>query len=85
VIFLFGCASNPPEVVTKYETVTLYQDRYVPIDPRLINPVEIVLLPVSFDTLALGAAYKAQKTRAMQCNGQLAEIARIEGTKHESD
>jgi hypothetical protein len=40
-------------------------------------PVEIVELSQDFDLPELGAAYKSQRIRALQCNGQLAEIRDI--------
>lgn len=56
----------------------MVRDRYVPIPESLTQPVEIVELPARFDVYQLGAAYKAQKIRAMQCNGLLAEIEAIQ-------
>jgi hypothetical protein len=58
------------------------RDVYVSIPPSLTAPVEIVELEDNdgtrnADTLQLGAAYRAQKVRAKQCNGKLAEIAAI--------
>jgi len=75
-----GCASE--QAVTRYETVEVYRDRFVPVPEELTRPVEIVELPDNggyrnADTLQLGAAYRAQKVRARQCNGQLAEIATL--------
>ena len=75
-----GCASS--EVIVEYETIEVYRDRFVPIPLTLTNPVEIVELEDNggmrnADTLQLGAAYRAQKVRAEQCNGKLAEIARL--------
>jgi len=72
-----GCATT--EYVTEYETVEVIRDRFVPVPEELTRPVEIVELPDNggfrnADTLQLGAAYRAQKVRAAQCNGQLAEI-----------
>jgi hypothetical protein len=58
-----------------YETVEVVRDRYVPVPERMTAPVEIVDLSGNFDVFELGAAYKAQRIRALQCNGQLAEIA----------
>jgi len=72
--FATGCASKPP-IVEYCEPVTLHQDRYIPIDESLTQPVEIVDLPADFDLIDLGVAYKAQRVRAMQCNGRLEEIA----------
>ena len=74
--FVTGCGSNPP--IAEYcEPVTLYQDRYIPIDESLTEPVEVVDLPADFDLIDLGVAYKVNTTRAQQCNGRLEEIARI--------
>jgi len=73
-IFASGCASEPIYV---YETKEVVRDRYVAVPAELTKPVEIVELPDGFDVYELGAAYKSQKVRAMQCNGRLAEIAGI--------
>ena len=72
-----GCA--PTKYITEFETVEVVRDRFVPVPEELTRPVEIVELEDNgglrnADTLQLGAAYKAQKVRAQQCNGQLAEI-----------
>jgi len=69
-----GCATEPIYV---YETKEVIRDRYVAVPAELTKPVEIVELPDGFDVYALGAAYKAQRVRAMQCNGKLAEISLI--------
>ena len=55
----------------------MVRDRYVSVPESLTQPVEIVGLSEDFDVYELGAAYKAQRVRAMQCNGQLSEIASI--------
>jgi len=60
-------------VVTEYETVTLWKDRYVPVPELMVAPVEIPDM-LGDDTIALGAAYKAARVRLMQCNGQLDAI-----------
>ncbi|MHC4302247.1 MAG: hypothetical protein ACYS7Y_33730 [Planctomycetota bacterium] len=65
--------------MTQYETIEVVRDRFVPVPDALTEPVEIVELEDNgglrnADTLQLGAAFKAQKVRAQQCNGQLAEI-----------
>jgi hypothetical protein len=75
-----GCATE--RVVTVYEPVEVYRDRFVEVPDNLTEPVEIIELPDNggfrnADTLQLGAAFKAQRVRAEQCNGQLAEIARL--------
>ena len=75
-----GCASD--RVIVEYETVELTRDRFVPVPPALTRPVEIVELEDNgglrnADTLQLGAAYRAQKVRAAQCNGQLAAIQKL--------
>ena len=72
-----GCATTTPEPIYVYQTKELVVDRYVPVPERMTQPVEIVTLPAAFDVYTLGAAYKAQQVRASQCNGQLAEIARL--------
>jgi len=58
-----------------YETVEVVRDRYVAVPERMTAPVEIVELSGNFDVFELGAAYSQQRTRTIQCNGQLAEIA----------
>lgn len=70
-----GCASLPPEPITVYKTVEVVRDRIVSVPEWMTQPVEIIELSPDFDLPELGAAYKAQKVRAEQCNGQLAEIA----------
>jgi len=75
-VFGAGCAGTP-EPIYVYETVEVVRDRYVPVPERMTAPVEIVELSGNFDVFELGAAYKAQRIRALQCNGQLAEIANI--------
>ena len=83
-ISLSGCATRPPEITCGIATV--YQDRYIPVDPRLTQPVEIVDLPEDeVDTIDLGVAYKAQKVRALQCNGQLEEISKLPVSKLPED
>jgi len=72
---LAGCRATEPIYV--YETKEVIRDRYVAVPAELTQPVEIVELPDGFDVYALGAAYKAQKVRALQCNGKLAEISLI--------
>ena len=73
---LTGCATE--RIVTVYETVTVTQDRYVIIPAPLTQPVEIVQPPDGdIDTIDLRVMYLEQKTRAKQCNGQLAEISTI--------
>ena len=77
-ISLQGCATKetkPVELVCKTETIV--QDRYVPIDARLVAPVEIVYPPEKVDAYTLRALYLVQRTRAKQCNGQLAEIGSL--------
>ena len=70
-----GCAT--PEPIYVYETVEVVRDRYVQVPDTLTQPVEIVGLSEDFDVYELGAAYKAQRVRAMQCNMLLSEIAAI--------
>jgi len=79
-----GCASKPP--IVEYETVEVVRDRYVSVPDELTRPVEIVVLEDNgglrnADTLQLGAAYRAQKVRALQCNGQLAAIRSLGESK----
>lgn len=53
------------------------RDRIVTVPERMTAPVEIIELSPDFDVYELGAAYKAQKVRALQCNGQLQEISQL--------
>jgi hypothetical protein len=77
VALLSGCASLPPEPIVEYRTVEIVRDRYVSVPEWMTAPVEIVELSQDFDLPELGAAYKSQRIRALQCNGQLAEIRDI--------
>ena len=77
MLFLSGCGTTPPRVITEYKTVTVYLDRYVPLPEYLVAPVEQVQRPVESDTVALGAALKACLVRIEQANGQLAEISAL--------
>jgi len=81
-----GCSTTPEACPAIPEARTLYQDRYVSPPARMTQRVEIIDLPENFlqmtDEEALaasGAAYKMQRTRAKQCNGQLAEIEDLAG------
>ena len=74
---LVGCASAKPQVVTVYETVSLYKDRYIRVPASLTRAVDTVALSEKFDVYELGAVAKAREIRLMQCNGQLAEIAAL--------
>jgi propanediol dehydratase large subunit len=74
--FVAGCAGTP-EPIYVYETVEVVRDRYVSVPEAMTKPVEIVDLSSAFDVFELGAAYSQQRTRTIQCNGQLAEIANI--------
>lgn len=75
LILLTGCATE--RVVVEYETAEVFVDRYVPVPESLTKPVDIVDLPENPDTITLGSAYKTQKTRARQCNGQLEAIRNL--------
>lgn len=76
LLCLTACKTTPAPI--EYcEPVTLHQDRYIPIDESLTEPVEIVDLPADFDLIDLGVAYKANRVRIAQCNGRLEEISRI--------
>jgi hypothetical protein len=70
-----GCSTT--KAIEYCEPVTVYQDRYVPIPVQLTNPIEVAGLEPDFDLIDLGTAYKVNRTRALQCNGRLAEISRI--------
>lgn len=83
-IFASGCAAPQTRIVTEYKTVEVFKDRYVPVDESLTKPVELIDLPDDYlkmsdgdAALATGVAYSLQRTRAEQCNGQLAEIANL--------
>lgn len=80
MILLSGCAT--PEPIIQYETVTVYRDRYIKPPAGLTKPCELVELPAVVDTLALGAAFKAQAIRMKACNAQLQELAKL-GTDDE--
>lgn len=71
-----GCATTD-DAPLYCEPVIIEKDRYIPIPESLTRPVEIVDLPNDFDVYSLGAAYKSQRVRAQQCNGQLSEISKI--------
>jgi hypothetical protein len=70
-----GC--SPIRPIEYCEPVIVEKDRIVSVPESLTQPVEIVDLSQDFDVYELGAAYKAQKVRALQCNGKLAEISQI--------
>lgn len=74
MLFLPGCGTNPPRVITEYQTVTVYLDKYVQLPAYLVAPVEQVERPTESDTVALGASLKACRVRIEQANGQLIEI-----------
>jgi len=75
IVSASGCATTEP--VTYCEPVTLYADRFVAIPTQMTQPVEIIVLSRDFDLPELGAAYKAQRVRAQQCNGRLKAIAEL--------
>jgi hypothetical protein len=72
---VIGCASK--QQIEYCEPVVIEKDRIVTVPETLTHPVEIVELSADFDAYELGAAYKAQRVRALQCNGKLSEIAKI--------
>lgn len=89
-VLLLGCASNAPQPITVYKTVEVVRDRYVAPPARLVKHVEIIDIDDSAVESCLAepdfvwcmlvttaAAYRMQKTRSIQCNGQLDEIANI--------
>jgi hypothetical protein len=76
-VLLSGCAGLPPEPIVEYRTVEIVRDRYVSVPEWMTAPVEIVELSADFDLPELGAAYKSQRIRAQQCNGQLVAIAKL--------
>jgi hypothetical protein len=75
LIFVSGCRTAPEPIYC--EPVIIEKDRIVSVPESLTAPVEIVDLSQDFDAYELGAAYKAQRVRALQCNGKLSEIAKI--------
>ncbi len=75
MIFGPGCATEPPRIVTEYETIEVARDRYVSVPKRMTKPIETILLSDNFDVYELGAVAKARKVRIEQCNGRLDEIA----------
>jgi len=79
-VFGVGCAATPDPIYV-YETVEVVRDRYVPVPAAMTAPVEIVELSKNFDVFELGAAYSQQRTRTIQCNGQLAEISQIKAQR----
>jgi hypothetical protein len=74
-VFVSGCATTDENPIY-CEPVVVEKDRIVPVPETLTRPVDIVELPEDFDVYSLAAGYKAQRVRAEQCNGQLAEIAK---------
>jgi len=74
---LSGCGSNPPKVVTVYETIEIMRDRYVEMPKELTDPVDIVVLPRPLSTIDLKVGFLEQREAAKLCNGQLAEIAKF--------
>ena len=79
---LSGCGSNPPKVVTVYETVEVWRDIYVIPPEELVTAVDIVELPKPVSTIDLKVGFLEQREAAKLCNGQLAEIAKL-GANHE--
>jgi hypothetical protein len=68
-----GC--SPVQTVEYCEPVIIEKDRIVHVPEYMTTPVEIIDISENFDVYELGAAYSQQRTRTIQCNGQLAEIA----------
>ena len=77
MIFVSGCAPTKPVIVTEYETVEVFRDRYIALPDELTNPLDVSILHDDFDIYDLGAAYKERGIRIGQCNARLAEIKRI--------
>jgi hypothetical protein len=71
-----ACGTTEPRVITVYETKEVFRDRYIPIKPESLVPVEIYEPPANPDTIDLRTAYLVNKESAKTCNGQLAEIAK---------
>lgn len=76
-----ACGTVEPRVITVYETKEVFRDRYIPIEPESLIPVEIYEPPADPDTIDLRTAYLVNKESAKACNGQLAEIARQSAPK----
>lgn len=75
---LTGCSTTEVcEPVIQYETVTVYQDRYVELPTGLTDPVALPPRPEVVDTLALGAYAKQCRVRVRQANGQLKELGEL--------
>lgn len=86
-LLLPGCAGHQAEPTTiTCDTETLYQDRYVPVDERLTQRVEVEYVPDGpVDTIDLKVTLQACQTRTGQCNGQLHEIAGKQGKAKEPE
>ncbi len=82
LIFASGCATEPPRIITEYETIEIVRDRYVSVPERMTKPIETIPLSDDFDVYELGAVAKARKVRILQCNGKLAEIAGLGKDTH---
>lgn len=78
---LVACETNP-KVVTETKTVTVFQDRYVPVPKELTEPVTIVQPPDKLDTIGLRTMFLDQRTAARMCNGQLKLISEL-GDNHD--
>ena len=80
MLLLQACAGQTVEPLTIYKTVTLYQDRYVPVKPELTEHVVVEYVPDGpVDTIDLRTTLQACQVRTQQCNGKLAEIANKSG------
>jgi len=78
---LAGCASQAPKVVTEYEIIKLTKLVFVPIRTSMTKPVTVEYVPPGpADTYDLKFTLQACQTRTMECNGKLAEIAKVQGT-----
>jgi hypothetical protein len=64
-------------VITEYKTVTVVQEKFIPVPAALTAPVAGVERPPVVDTIALGATLKACIIRLDVANRQLAEIASL--------
>lgn len=78
--FVCGCSATPPELVTVYETVTLYRDRYVEFDSWITKDCEFLEPSEAFDLEELGAVHIANRVRNRECNHRWGEVRRIQGT-----
>ena len=88
-LFLTACGTTKVATVlvpvTEYAATEITRDRYVEINPKLTEPIEIVKPPrPDTDTIDIIVTLQLQQKEARFCNGKLAEIAGISGTEVEN-